>query len=421
MTERIGHGVSAFAALAACRQRTLALCEGLSDADMTVQSMDDASPAKWHLAHTSWFFEEFILQPQVAGYEVFDPRYRYLFNSYYEQVGARHPRPRRGMLTRPALADIHAYRQHVDAALGRLAQTQLAADIIELVRLGIAHEEQHQELILTDLLHLLAQNPLRPALRDAPPLAVTPTRATHMHAFEGGQIRVGHTGDGFAFDCEGPLHEVLLQPFALASRPVSNGEWAAFISDGGYRTPTLWLSDGWARVQAEGWQAPLYWREIDGAWQTMTLHGERPPDPAAPVSHISYFEADAFARWAGKRLPTEFEWECAATRQAGDANAGQFADDGYWTPRASATQAPLQNLFGGVWEWTASAFAPYPRFAVASGAVGEYNGKFMCGQFVLRGGSCATPRGHVRPTYRNFFPPHARWQFSGVRLAEDRP
>ncbi|MFA9440167.1 ergothioneine biosynthesis protein EgtB [Uliginosibacterium sp. sgz301328] len=420
MTERAGPVASAFATLATCRQRTLALCEGLSDADMTVQSMDDASPAKWHLAHTSWFFEEFILQPRVAGYEVFDRRFRYLFNSYYEQVGARHPRPRRGMLTRPTLAEVHAYRQHVDAALGRLSRAQPSLDIVNIVRLGIAHEEQHQELILTDLLHLFAQNPLRPALRDAAPRAASSMRPMHMHAFEGGRVRVGHAGEGFAFDCEGPAHDVLLQPFALASRPVSNGEWTAFISDGGYRTPTLWLSDGWARVQAEGWQAPLYWREIDGAWQTMTLHGECSPTPSAPVCHISYFEADAFARWAGKRLPTEFEWECAAVAQAGDADAGQFADDGHWVPHADQTQSPLENLFGGAWEWTASAFAPYPRFAAAPGAVGEYNGKFMCGQFVLRGGSCATPRGHVRPTYRNFFPPHARWQFSGVRLAEDR-
>ncbi|MFT4172586.1 MAG: ergothioneine biosynthesis protein EgtB [Rhodocyclaceae bacterium] len=412
-----------FRALDACRHDTAALCEGLSDADMTVQSMDDASPAKWHLAHTTWFFEEFVLSRAAAGYAPFDGAYRYLFNSYYEAVGERHPRPRRGMLTRPSAADIQAYRAHVDTALGRLRHAQLDDEVLDLIELGIHHEQQHQELLLTDLLHLFAQNPLRPTLRpgavSAPP---TSERAMHMHAFEGGRVRIGHDGEGFAFDSEGPSHEVLLAPFALGTRPVNNGEWAAFIADGGYRTPTLWLSDGWARVRTEGWCAPLYWREIDGAWRHMTLHGEIPLDPAAPVVHVSYYEADAFAHWAGKRLPTEFEWECAARAQADTLANGHFADRGVWTPSADGVppQAPLDKLFGSVWEWTASAFSPYPRYRPAAGAVGEYNGKFMCGQFVLRGGSCATPRGHVRSTYRNFFPPHARWQFMGLRLAEDR-
>lgn len=430
-----------------CRRRTVALTDGISDADATVQSMSDASPAKWHLAHTTWFFERFVLREADPAMGPFDERYDYLFNSYYETIGARHPRPQRGMITRPGLAGILRYRTHVDRGIERWLQhcalhdPQAAARLYERIELGIQHEQQHQELILTDLLHLFSRNPLAPAYR---PVAETANEATDAEpvapgaarfvAFEGGRHFAGHSGNGFAYDCEGPRHETLLLPFAIADRPVTNAEWRDFIDDGGYRTPLLWLSDGWDRVRLESWEAPLYWRVDDhGDWRTMTLHGERTPDPAAPVTHVSYFEADAYARWAGKRLPTEFEWEAAArqTLRAGGESAvdeeqpirsGNFSETGRFEPApADAPQAGrLRQMFGDVWEWTSSAFAAYPGFRPAAGAVGEYNGKFMCGQYVLRGGSCATPRGHVRSTYRNFFPPHARWQFSGVRLAEDR-
>ena len=405
-----------------CRARTLQLIDGLSDADVTVQSMDDASPAKWHLAHTTWFFEEFVLGPFLAGYRPADPRYRFLFNSYYEAVGPRHARPRRGLLTRPTIDEVVAYRRRIDDALSSLLAGDVPRPMLELVELGIQHEQQHQELLLTDLLHLFAQNPLRPVYRAAsaeeaaaPSVAEPATWIDH----DGGVVEVGHDGAGFAFDCETPRHRVALAPYALASRPVTNGEWSEFVADGGYREPRLWLADGWARVQAEGWQAPLYWDRRDGEWRQMTLAGELAVDLQAPVSHVSYFEADAFARWRGARLPTEHEWEVAARAQSIE---GNLASTGHLRPRPAVhdAQAPLRQLYGDVWEWTASAFAPYPGFRVAEGAVGEYNGKFMCGQYVLRGGSCATPAGHLRPTYRNFFYPHQRWQFSGVRLARDR-
>lgn len=416
-----------------CRAWTLALIEGLSDADVTVQSMDDASPSKWHLAHTTWFFEEFVLGPYAAGYRVRDPRHRFLFNSYYEAVGPRQPRPRRGMLTRPAIGEIIDYRRYVDEALSAFLAEPAPLAALELLELGIQHEQQHQELLLTDLLHLFAQNPLRPAWRAAPesdtaappkasvgaPRSPVDATVANWVDFEGGCFEAGHEGAGFAFDCERPRHRVALAPYSLASRLVTNGEWCEFIADGGYREPRWWLADGWARVQAEGWQAPLYWDRRDGAWMQMTLRGELALDPTAPVSHISYFEADAFARWRGARLPTEHEWEVAARAQPID---GNLASSGRFRPRPAVmdVQAPLRQLYGDVWEWTASAFAPYPGFRVADGAVGEYNGKFMCGQYVLRGGSCATPDGHLRATYRNFFYPHQRWQFSGVRLARDR-
>ncbi len=416
-----------------CRACTLALIEGLSDADVTVQSMDDASPSKWHLAHTTWFFEEFVLGRYAAGYRVMNPRYRFLFNSYYEAVGPRQPRPRRGMLTRPAIREIVDYRRYVDEALSALLADPAPLAALGLVELGIQHEQQHQELLLTDLLHLFAQNPLRPAWRTAPetdaatrPRASAGTSRSPVVAavanwvdFEGGLFEAGHEGAGFAFDCERPRHRVALAPYSLADRLVTNGEWCEFIADGGYREPRWWLADGWARVQAEGWQAPLYWERRDGAWTQMTLCGELALDPTEPVSHISYFEADAFARWRGARLPTEHEWEIAARTQPID---GNLASSGRFRPRPAAldAQAPLRQLYGDVWEWTASAFSAYPGFRIAEGAVGEYNGKFMCGQYVLRGGSCATPRGHLRPTYRNFFYPHQRWQFTGLRLARDR-
>ena len=399
---------------AATRRLSLDLVATLSDADASAQSMPDTSPAKWHLAHTSWFFETFILRDHVAGYRAFDDRYAYLFNSYYEAEGPRHARPQRGLLTRPSLDDIRIWRAHVDTAV-QTALPDLPAAALTLVELGIHHEQQHQELLLTDLKHLFAQNPLGPAVwKSEIAREVRPFSAMQWIEGKAGIVGVGHADDGFAFDCEGPRHDTLLARHALASRPVSNGEWQQFIADGGYQTPSLWLSDGWAWVQAEGIDAPAYW---DGDRQ-FTLSGWQGIDPAAPVTHISFFEADAFASWAGARLPTEFEWEAAAADL--DPAAGQQLDAaGPVHPAAAADDADLQQMFGTVWEWTGSAYRPYPGFRAAPGAVGEYNGKFMSGQFVLRGGSCATPRGHCRASYRNFFYPHQRWQFTGLRLAKD--
>jgi ergothioneine biosynthesis protein EgtB len=399
---------------------SLALADGLSDADQTVQSMPDASPTKWHLAHTTWFFETFVLAPHQPDYRACDPRFAYLFNSYYEQAGPRHPRPQRGMLTRPSATEIVGYRRHVDEAMAALLATPdaLTPALGELIELGLHHEQQHQELLLTDILHLLAQNPLRPAYRQMPtPTGGEAPRRLDWRSYDGGIDAVGDEGLGFAFDCERPRHAVLVQPFRLATRAVTNREWRDFIDDGGYRTATLWLSDGWATVNREGWQAPLYWEQRDGAWWSMTLHGMRPVEDDAPVCHVSYFEADAFARWAGKRLPTEFEWEIAAKPLP---KAGNMLGSGALRPLpASAAAGEPAQMFGDVWEWTSSAYAAYPGFRPAVGAVGEYNGKFMCGQYVLRGGSCVTGEGHIRRSYRNFFYPHQRWQFMGLRLAED--
>lgn len=400
------------------RQRTIALVDGLSDADATVQSMPDASPAKWHLGHTTWFFEALVLRPGLPGYRVFDDRYAFLFNSYYDSVGPRQPRPRRGMLTRPGLDEVRRYRAHVDDALAGLLDGDVDGDLLSVIETGIHHEQQHQELLLTDILHLFAQNPLRPAYRAPGPIPARDLAPpVDWIAFDGGLETAGAAGDGrFAFDNEKPRHQVFLHPYRLASSCATNGDWMAFIADGGYRDPLLWLSDGWATVQAEGWDAPLYWEDRDGEWWSMTLRGAQPVDPAAPVCHVSLFEADAFARWAGKRLPTEFEWERAARDIA---VAGNFADSGRLRPAPAEQGDRLAQMFGDVWEWTVSAYAPYPGFRATDGAGGEYNGKFMSGQNVLRGGSCATPEGHVRATYRNFFYPAQRWQFSGLRLAED--
>ena len=401
------------------RDATRRLGAPLSDADATVQSMPDASPAKWHLAHTTWFFETMVLEQNLTGYRVFDRAFNFLFNSYYESIGARQPRPRRGMITRPSLDTVYAYRDHVDRAMASLTQDGLPPPVADLIELGCNHEQQHQELMLTDILHLFAQNPLRPAYKDPGPVAVSETDNSppRYRRFDGGVVKVGHDGQGFAFDCEGPRHCVLVEPYELADRLVTNAEWMEFMADGGYRTPLIWLSAGWTTAQSEGWTAPLYWEEREGAYWSMTLRGAQPVDPAAPVAHVSYFEADAFATWAGRRLPSEFEWEHAAEREP---MRGNFVDSGRLRPApAQAGQQGLRQIYGDVWEWTRSAFAPYPRFHAAEGAVGEYNGKFMCGQFVLRGGSCATPANHMRATYRNFFPPDARWQFSGLRLAGD--
>lgn len=422
---------------AATRRLSLDLVATLSDADASAQSMPDASPAKWHLAHTSWFFETFVLRDHLPGYRLFDDRYPYLFNSYYDAEGPRHARPQRGLLTRPSLDEICVWRAHIDAAV-QSALPDLPPAAQALVELGIHHEQQHQELLLTDVKHLFAQNPLGPAVWDAAPAgrkgaiacevaqfsAISPSAAAPgaMRWVRGaeGIVSVGHDGDGFAFDCEVPRFSALLTPHALASRPVSNGEWQQFIDDGGYHTPSLWLSDGWAWVQAEDIAAPAYWDAAHGGGaRQFTLAGWRDIDRAAPVTHISFYEADAFAAWAGARLPTEIEWEAAAA--AFDPASGQQLDaSGPVHPAAAGGgDADLQQMFGSVWEWTGSAYRPYPGFRAAPGAVGEYNGKFMSGQFVLRGGSCATPRGHCRASYRNFFYPHQRWQFTGVRLAKD--
>ena len=402
----------------AVRGLSLAIAAPLSDADATIQPMPDASPAKWHLAHTTWFFETFVLRDHVAGYCPYDERWAFLFNSYYEAEGARHARPRRGMLSRPSLDEIRAYRAVVDQAL-LSALPDLPEAALALVELGLHHEQQHQELMLMDLTATFAENPLRSAVwpAEAPAPAAIPSPPAWIEGREG-VVEIGHGGAGFAFDAEGPRHRAILTPHALADRLVTNADWLGFIEAGGYADPILWLSDGWAWVQAGQVAAPLYWEREDG-WSRFGLDGLQPLDLAAPVCHISYYEADAFARWSGARLPTEAEWESAA--QAMDPHGGNQLDRaGPVRPRpAEGGQGGLRQLFGDVWEWTASAFAPYPGFRPAAGAVGEYNGKFMSGQMVLRGGCCATPRGHMRASYRNFFYPHQRWMFSGLRLAKD--
>mgnify|MGYP003386829535 CR=1 FL=1 len=400
----------------AARKLTADLAVPLSDAEATVRSMPDASPTKWRRGHVTWFLETFILRDHVVGYRPFDENFAFLFNSYYEAEGARHSRDRRGMITRPSLVQILEYRAHVEAAIDR-HWNNLPDAALQLIELGIHHEQQHQELLLTDILHLFSQNPIYPAYWPEPVLREASTDVGSVVWTEGasGIQSIGRGGTGFAFDCEGPRHQVLLQPFALAERTVTNSEWMQFMEDGGYSEPRHWLSDGWAWVQREGIGAPLYWQQDkDGQWLSFGLDGLRSVDTVAPVTHISLYEADAYASWAGARLPTEGEWEVmAASYNASDGN--QL--DAPSAVRPSASHA--SNMFGNVWQWTGSAYRPYPGFRAAEGAVGEYNGKFMSGQFVLRGGSCATPRGHVRASYRNFFYPHQRWQFTGLRLAKD--
>lgn len=403
------------------RKLSIELAAPLSAEDMAVQAMDDASPTKWHLAHTTWFFETFVLTPYLPGYQLFDEAFNYCFNSYYEHQGPRQPRPKRGLLTRPPLERILAYREHVDLALAQQLAEQPAASPAWMRRLeiGINHEQQHQELILTDILALFAANPLRPAYRAA---RVGSDRGRLEPArwldFPGGVFRIGHEGSGFAWDNEQPRHDALLRPFRLADRPVTNWEWLEFIADGGYETPTLWLSDGWTTVNRENWRAPLYWERRDAEWLEMTLEGLQPLRLDAPVAHVSYYEADAFARWSGDRLPTEFEWEVAAATACEE---GNFLETAALRPRPAEAEpngSPRQ-MFGDVWEWTQSAYLPYPGYRAPEGALGEYNGKFMVGQQVLRGGSCATPERHIRASYRNFFYPHQRWQFTGLRLASE--
>jgi ergothioneine biosynthesis protein EgtB len=410
------------------RAQTQQLAAPLSAEDCALQSMPDASPTKWHLAHTSWFFETFVLEPHLPGYQVFHPAFRVLFNSYYNAMGDKHPRPQRGLLSRPSLDEVMRYRAHVDAAMERLLSAPLAAGAHARVTLGIHHEQQHQELILTDIKHALAANPQQPAYAQRWPLVTVAPQAAAWLQFERVIARVGANEstheNSFAFDNESPAHDVLLHPFALASHPVSFGDYLAFMDDGGYRRPELWLSLGWDAVQAQGWNAPAYCVQRDGAWFAYTLRGTVPIDPNTPAVHLSYFEADAYARWAGARLPTEFEWEHAARvlHPRGTPGAANLLESGALHPLPSATRTAAGNaaqLYGDVWEWTSSSYAPYPGYRAANGAVGEYNGKFMCNQYVLRGGSCATPRSHIRASYRNFFPPEARWQFTGLRLARD--
>jgi ergothioneine biosynthesis protein EgtB len=415
----------AFQRFEAVRRDSEALTANLTPEDQSIQSMPDVSPTKWHLAHTTWFFETFILTRFDPDYRVFDPAFAYLFNSYYEAAGPRHPRPERGLLSRPAVDVVAAYRDHVGAAMARFAAEapedawRVAAPLIEL---GIHHEQQHQELILMDIKHVFSINPLLPAYQ-APRLHVRgPMPTLDWVEFPGGLLEVGHRGPAFAFDNETPRHKVWLEPFRLATRPVSCGEYLGFIEDGGYQKPEFWLSDGWSTVRQQGWEAPLYWHRDDSEWLIFTLSGRCRLNPLEPLCHVSFYEADAFAKWAGKRLPTEAEWEIAA---AGVPIEGNFTDSRHFHPRADYAAAPsgnkpvLRQMFGDVWEWTASPYIPYPRFRAAAGAVGEYNGKFMCNQMVLRGGAAVTPAGHVRATYRNFFPPSARWAFAGLRLAED--
>ncbi|RUO66310.1 ergothioneine biosynthesis protein EgtB [Pseudidiomarina planktonica] len=400
------------------RAQTMALIEPLSAEDMMLQSMPDASPTKWHLAHTTWFFETFLLQPHLSGYQPFNEAYQYLFNSYYETVGERHPRPQRGLLSRPLLTEILDYRAHVDAGMQRLLATP-TSEIESAVTIGLHHEMQHQELLQTDIKHALSLNPYALNLDAAasPEAANSDTQQSpEFIYFAGGLSQVGtDANECFAYDCEQPRHQVFIPEFSLCERLVTNGEWLEFMQDNGYQNPQLWLSDGWATVQQEGWQAPLYWHRDGEKWMTMTQQNRVPLDLNAPVCHISYYEADAFARWRGCRLPTEFEWEFAA--QAAEIN-GNFLESGHLLPQAAPPQPGLKQLFGDAWEWTQSPFIPYPGFTTPEGALAEYNGKFMANQWVLRGGSCATAKQQLRATYRNFFYAHQRWQFTSLRLAK---
>ncbi|WP_417849915.1 ergothioneine biosynthesis protein EgtB [Thalassoglobus sp.] len=393
----------------------------LEQEDFVIQSMPDVSPAKWHLAHTTWFFETFVLETAVPDYQPFHPQFRFLFNSYYNAVGDRHPRAHRGMLSRPTIDEVRKYRTYVNHALGKLNVEELSGEIRSIIEIGIHHEQQHQELMLTDIKHVLSINPLRPAYRSDLTLAENSDRqALSWSDFEGGIHQVGHAGDKFHFDNEAPRHEVLLRDFQLANRLTSNQEYLEFIEDRGYQRPELWLSEGWDAVQQLGWTCPLYWERVNDEWQTFTLAGMRDLNPQEPVTHVSFFEADAFARWKGCRLPTEFEWEhVAQTHQP--ALQSNFVEEDLLHPRSapkSGDQTSPVQLYGDAWEWTASPYIAYPGYHPPDGAIGEYNGKFMSSQWVLRGGSCVTSKSHIRPTYRNFFHPEKRWQFTGIRLAE---
>ncbi len=404
------------------REFSETLCRPLAAEDYVIQPMPDASPTKWHLAHVSWFFETFLLKPFVPDYQSPDPGYAYLFNSYYNAIGDRYPRPQRGHISRPTVAETYRYRAHVDEQVLDLLECSEERDvprIAPIITLGLHHEQQHQELLLTDLKNMLSRNPLHPVYVEQPPGRVMDVGPHGWIFFPEGIAWIGHAGTDFAFDNEEPRHREFVPSFRLATRLVTNAEYLAFMHDGGYDRPEFWLSMGWATVQQEGWRAPLYWENHAGNWFEFTLSGLRPVDSAEPVTHISYFEADAYARWAGGRLPTEAEWEVAA---ASVPMQGNFVEDGRYHPSPldlGQADAGLRQMFGDAWEWTQSSYSAYPGFRTAPGALGEYNGKFMCNQYVLRGGSCATSQKHIRPTYRNFFPPEARWQFSGLRLAQD--
>ena len=399
------------------RDFTEELCRPLATEDYVVQSMPDVSPTKWHLAHTTWFFETFLLAPHLPAFAPLDTRYGYLFNSYYEAIGERQPRAARGLLSRPTVEEVFQYREYADRWMAMLLDqpSPRPDQLLDLVTLGINHEQQHQELLLTDLKHVYSCNPMDPIYSPRDLLRAAGIPPLRWFDFEGGTATIGHYGQDFAFDNESPRHDTLLQPFRLASRLVTNGEWLAFMEDGGYQRPDLWLSMGWSTLQEQRWTAPLYWRKYGSKWWNLTLSGQREIQEAEPVCHVSYFEADAYARWAGARLPTEAEWETAS---AGIPTGGNFVESGCFHPRPAMANGLVQ-MYGDVWEWTQSSYSAYPGFRPASGAIGEYNGKFMCNQYVLRGGSCATAQDHIRATYRNFFPPEARWQFMGVRLAQD--
>ena len=399
------------------RHTTEGLTETLSAEDMVVQSMADASPVKWHLGHTTWFFETFILQKFASDYRRFNDTFPFIFNSYYESVGERHPRPRRGVLTRPSMQQVMDYRRYVDEQMMAVLD-RASPELMSLVTVGLHHEMQHQELLLTDVLHLFSQNPLLPAVMEAPHREAQMAGASLKWTLnEGGVVSVGAEASGFSYDCEGPLHTVLLHPFRLANRLTTNGEWQEFMADGGYKNPLFWLSDGWDYCQRNSWFAPLYWQQKDGGWFQFGLDGLQPINQHAPVCHVSFYEADAFARWAGKRLPREHELEVCVQNEV---VFGNLLEERCWRPQAATgANENLAQLYGDVWEWTQSAYSPYPKFSPEQGALGEYNGKFMANQFVLKGGSCITPKAQMRSSYRNFFYPHQRWQFMGLRLAED--
>ena len=408
------------------RAATERLTAPLQTEDYVIQTMPDVSPAKWHLGHTSWFFETFLLKPHLSGYRVFHERFDYLFNSYYVSVGDRHCRIKRGTLSRPTVADVYAYRQHVDEHMTTLLETasdQTLAELRYVFEIGFHHEQQHQELAATDLKHVFACNPLYPEYREDAAGSTAPESDLNFVRFDGGLFEVGHSGGAFAYDNEQPRHKTYLQPFELADRLVTNGDWLEFMNAGGYEQTMLWLSSGWAETRTDptSWSQPFYWHQDDaGQWHEFTLGGLKPVDPAKPVTHLSYYEADAYARWRGCRLPTEFEWEVACEQSGAHPTDGNFVEDGELHPRAADPDATgLRQMYGDLWEWTQSQYTAYPGYRAPDGALGEYNGKFMCNQFVLRGGSCVTPRSHIRSTYRNFFPPESRWQMTGLRLARD--
>ncbi len=403
------------------RQDSETICAPLQIEDYVIQTTPEASPAKWHLAHVTWFYETFILTDFLPHYQPFHPRFRYLFNSYYEQVGQFFPRPQRGLLSRPTVAEVYRYRAYLDEQMAQLIETAKAEDwptIAHRLLIGLHHEQQHQELLLTDIKYNLAFNPLRPPYHeDLPTMPNGTAPPLKWLEYSGGLDNIGYTGESFAYDNELPRHQVLLLPFRLASRLVTNGEYLEFMEAGGYERPELWLSDGWSTIRKQSWQAPLYWENIEHQWWQMTLAGMQPLRTEAPVCHVSYYEANAFATWKDQRLPSEAEWEVAVRQLP---ITGNLRDTGFLHPIVAASKGDeLLQMYGDVWEWTHSPYTPYPGYRPAAGALGEYNGKFMCNQFVLRGGSCVTPANHIRPTYRNFFYPHERWQFKGFRLAED--